>query len=88
MSIDLFCYTSMAAGDLDESLAVFRKENSELLLSKFLMSEVKKVSQVGKEIAAEHELEARSSVLISLNDKAAAGVDPNLGTKLQRHGWI
>ncbi|MFE1572854.1 hypothetical protein [Comamonas odontotermitis] len=73
MAIDLFCHVSRSAGDVTDVLELLLAKHQEFFEKKFLISKATESSDVGKEVALEHGLHARSTFLIRVNDKSAVG---------------
>jgi len=76
MAIDLFCYTSYAESDLKGLVNRLVVENDNLFSDKFIISKVREINVIGREIALEYGLNARSLFLIGVNQKSASGEVP------------
>ena len=72
MAIDLFCYSSLPVDEVSELLKSCSRQRGDLFSQKFIISPVKEVGDIGKEIAQEHDLGAASYFLIRLNEKSEA----------------
>lgn len=73
MAIDLFCYTSFENSDAQLLLSRLKAENKAVFSTKFLASDSREASEIGREIASEHGFVAKSRFLIAVNDKSAIG---------------
>ena len=78
MAIDLFCYSSLQLPQVKEALSRLFLQHQELFANKFLISDVRQSSDVGKEVALEHGLHAQCLFLIRVNDKTATGLLPTV----------
>lgn len=78
MAIDLFCYSSLPLPQVKEALSALLLQHQELFASKFLISDVRQSTDVGKEVALEHGLHAQCLFLIRVNDKSATGSLPTV----------
>lgn len=78
MAIDLFCHSSLALPKVKEALSQLLVQHQELFSNKFLISDVRQSTDVGKEVALEHGLHAQCLFLIRVNDKSARGLLPTV----------
>ena len=69
MALDLFCYSSLELAKVQEILTAVKIKHVELFAHKFLISDGRETTEVGKEIALEHGMHAQCLFLIRLNDK-------------------
>jgi hypothetical protein len=72
MAIHLFCYVSLSVKGVTDVIGLLSEKHKDLFSYKFLISEAGEPSEVGKEIALEFGLSAKTLFLIRLNDKSAA----------------
>jgi hypothetical protein len=72
MSISLFCYTTLSENDASTFAQNLKAKRADFFASKFLLSKVRAVNDIEREIAEEHGLTPSSRFLVSLNDKNAA----------------
>lgn len=78
MAIDLFCYSSLPLPQVKEALSQLLLQHQELFVNKFLISDVRQSTDVGKEVALEHGLHAQCLFLIRVNDKSATELLPTV----------
>lgn len=78
MAIDLFCHCSLPLQRVKEALSPLLSQHQELFTNKFLISDVRPSTDVGKEVALDHGLEAKCLFLIRVNDKSARGSLPTV----------
>jgi hypothetical protein len=78
MAIDLFCHSSLPLPRVKEALSPLLLQHQELFANKFLISDVMLSSDVDKEVALEHGLDAQCLFLIRVNDKSATGLLPTV----------
>lgn len=84
MAIDLFCYATMSPSTTKDTLDALTKDKPELFGSKFISSQPVPPSALQREIAGEHGVDAASLFLVRLQDKAAAGLIPDVTAALKR----
>jgi len=78
MAIDLFCHSSLPLSQVKEARSQLLLQHQELFANKFLISDVRQSTDVGKEVALEHGLHAQCLFLIRVNDKSATGLLPTV----------
>jgi hypothetical protein len=79
MAVDLFCYSSLPIEHVAKAIdslvvqhpGLFYRKNS-VREARFIIYEVSEASDIDKEIALEHGLNAACEFMISLNDKSAS----------------
>ena len=74
LAVDLFCYALVPPEDAEGVLLSLSSSNKEMFSKKFLISKVREVNSVHREIALEYGMCARSFFMISLNEKNAANL--------------
>jgi hypothetical protein len=78
MAIDLFCYTSCELAKTEATLRAIAAHNQEMFFDKFVISTARQANAIQKEMASEYGIDAQSIFLIRLNDKGAAGLEPEI----------
>lgn len=78
MAIDLFCHSSLPLQRVKEAISSLLVHHQDLFANKFLISDVMLSSDVDKEVALEHGLNAQCLFLIRVNDKSATGLMPTV----------
>lgn len=76
MAIHLFCHSSLPLQCVKDALSPLLSQHQELFANKFLISDVMPATDVGKEVALEHGLDAQCLFLIRVNEKSASGSLP------------
>jgi hypothetical protein len=83
MSVDLFCYSSDPAEEVNKVLDSVKKQHPEIFNSDFLIFNAKASSAIHKEIALEHQFDANSIFIVSLNNKSASTLVIEVADKLR-----
>lgn len=78
MAIDLFCYSSLPSLQVNERLSSLRLLNQDLFEDKFLVSDAKPSSEVGRKTALEHGLHAQCLFLVRVNSKTSTELLPRV----------
>ena len=72
MAIDLFCYTTDSSVAVEQTVDLLKKTHQGLFFERFLISDVRDVTAVGKQMALDFGLAAKCLFLVRLNDKGAS----------------
>lgn len=78
MAMDLFCYSSLTFLQVNEVLSNLRSQNQDLFEDKFIISDAKPSSEVGRETALEYGLQAQCLFLIRVNNKTSTELLPRV----------
>jgi hypothetical protein len=74
MAVDLFCYAVAPTSDVEIMLTSLSENNQEIFHHKFLISKIREMNSVHKEISSEYGIHAQSFFMVSLNEKSAANL--------------
>lgn len=83
MSVDLFCYSSDPVEEVNKALDAVKKQYPEIFSSDFLIFNAKASSAIHKEVALEHQFDANSIFIVSLNNKSASTLVIDVADKLK-----
>lgn len=76
MAMDLFCYSSKSASEVQEIIDRTANQHQEIFSRKYLFSKVRDAGRTQRETALDYGFHASSFFLISYNDKSATGLSP------------
>lgn len=76
MAMDLFCYSSKSASEVQEIIDRTANQHQEIFSRKYLFSKVRDAGPTQRETALDYGFDASSFFLISYNDKSATGLSP------------
>jgi hypothetical protein len=74
MAVDFFCYTPAPPKEAETTLLSLSTSNREIFPKKFVISRVREVNSIHREIALKYGMHAKSFFMISLNEKNAANI--------------
>jgi hypothetical protein len=83
MSVDLFFYASESPEKINQILKRVAIQFPEFLESKFIIYDAKTANTNYKKIALEHQFDAHSVFIVSLNDKSASNLVITIADKLK-----